>query len=167
MSQNASDEPLRWGHRPRRPYRSRVRCACSASAQRSSCVVMALATLCMSDDARVPALLMRRCLLTVVSWSAIALDRLPWNVTDASLGYNRAVEPVRGTTCTRFRCWFAASLLMTTAGLRFRISPLTDGSKLTHHTSPRFIGDIRNRSFCPLESFCFAFFFLGHLMVCR
>ena len=63
-------------------------------------------------------------------------------VTNASLGYRRPTLRVRGTTCTRFKYLLAASLLRMIAGRCLRISPPTDGSKLTHQTSPRSIADI-------------------------
>ena len=47
----------------------------------SSCVVIARATASMSGKESDPALLINRFLLTVVNWSAIALDCLPPNVT--------------------------------------------------------------------------------------
>src|SRR5664279_3952107 len=63
---------------------------------------------------------------------------------------------VSGTTWTRLRNWFEASLLTMTAGRFFLTSPPTAGSKLTHQTSPRFMCDVRDGGFCPLMSFCFA-----------
>jgi hypothetical protein len=38
-------------------------------------------------------------------------------------------------------------------------------SKLTHQTSPRFIGRVSNGGLSPLQRLCFACFILGHLLV--
>ncbi len=57
-------------------------------------------------------------------------------VTTASLGYTRSVLLVRGTTTTRARFLFAASLLTITAGHVLRISLSTAGSNSIHHVSP-------------------------------
>src|ERR1700690_1845256 len=73
---------------------------------------------------------------------------------------------VSGTTCTRFRCRFAGSLLTMTAGRFFLISPPTAGSKLTHHTSPRFTTDIADRPLRPLKGLGLALFVSRHLPVC-
>ena len=70
---------------------------------------------------------------------------------------------VRGTTWMRFRCLFEASLLRTTAGRFLRTSPPKDGSKLTHHTSPRFIAHIPGGSLSPFQSFALPALVLGHL----
>src|SRR5437899_604919 len=43
-----------------------------------------------------------------------------------------------------------------TAGRSFRTSSPTAGSKLTHHTSARFIGDISQSGLGPLQGFCLA-----------
>ena len=51
-------------------------------------------------------------------------------VTAASLGYSRSTVLVEGTTCTRLRYLFEASLLTITAGRCFRISPPTEAAKL-------------------------------------
>src|SRR6185295_3836038 len=40
-----------------------------------------------------------------------------------------------------------------TAGRFFLISPPTDGSKSTHQTSPRLIGDVRDHRLSPLTGF--------------
>ncbi len=56
-------------------------------------------------------------------------------VTTASLGYTRSVLLVRGTTTTRARFLFAASLLTITAGHVLRISLSTAGSNSIHHVS--------------------------------
>src|ERR1700681_4758016 len=74
---------------------------------------------------------------------------------------------VRGTTCSRFRCLLAASLLTMTAGLSLRTSPPIAGSKLTHHTSARFIGDISDRCLGPGQRLGFACFVAGHRLVSR
>src|SRR2546422_22781 len=92
---------------------------------------------------------------------------LPWRVTNASLGYRRLTLLVNGTTCTRFKYLLAASLLRMTAGRCLRISPPTDGSKLTHQTSPRFIADITDCGFCPGKRFGFTRFILRHLLIGR
>ena len=52
-----------------------------------------------------------------------------------------------------------------TAGRCLRTSPPTAGSKLTHQTSPRFIGDVRYGAFGPFQRFGFANLFPGHLLV--
>ncbi|HZZ18378.1 MAG TPA: hypothetical protein VFE25_03365 [Opitutaceae bacterium] len=52
-----------------------------------------------------------------------------------------------------------------TAGRRFWISPPTDGSKLTHQTSPRFIRDVQDRGFRPIVSFGLTAFVRSHLPV--
>src|SRR3990172_2923042 len=74
-----------------------------------------------------------------------------FTLTTASLGYTRSLREVMGTTCTRFKYLFAASLLMMTAGRFLRISPPTEGSKLTHQTSARLIGYISNGGFSPFQ----------------
>src|SRR5262252_5299778 len=97
----------------------------------------------------------------------MALLCWPWRVTNASLGYRRPTLLVNGTTCTRFKYLLAASLLRMTAGRCLRISPPTDGSKLTHQTSPRVIADITDGGFCPGECFGFTRFVLRHLLIGR
>src|SRR5438552_946797 len=72
---------------------------------------------------------------------------------------------VSGTTCTRFRCLLEASLLTMTAGRSLRTSPPTAGSKLTHQTSPRFIGHVSCGGLGPFQRFRLARFVLGHLLV--
>src|SRR5262245_5097227 len=91
----------------------------------------------------------------------------PWRVTNASLGYTRPTLLVNGTTCTRFKYLLAASLLRMTAGRCLRISPPTDGSKLTHQTSPRFIAHITDGGFGPGECVGFPRFVLCHLLIGR
>ena len=91
----------------------------------------------MSGSDNTPSLAPRRSLLTVAIWSAIAFRWSPLRTTVASHGYTRSVRLVMGTTCKRFKVRFAALLLTITAGRIFCISPPSDGSKLTHHTSPR------------------------------
>jgi hypothetical protein len=54
---------------------------------------------------------------------------------------------------------------MMTAGHLWRISPPIDGSKFTHHTSPRFITDISGGGFQPFESLDLMPFVLGHLLI--
>src|SRR3990170_7336751 len=90
-----------------------------------------------------------------------------FTLTTASLGYTRSLREVMGTTCTRFKYLFAASLLMMTAGRFLRISPATDGSKFTHQTSPRLIAHVPDGDFCPFESFQFARLILAHFLICR
>src|SRR5438552_3786399 len=107
----------------------------------------------------------KRSLLTVASWSAMALLRRRLTLTRASLGYTRRTRVVSGTTWTRFRYWFEASLLTITAARFFWISPPTEGPKLIHQTSPRFIADIPHRVFRPLQSFGFALLVSSHLPV--
>src|SRR5215475_476292 len=97
----------------------------------------------------------------------MALLCLPWRVTNASLGYRRPTLLVNGTTYTRFKDLLAASLLRMTAGRCLRISPPTDGSKLTNQTSPRFISDITDCGFGPGERFGFTHFVLRHLLIGR
>src|ERR1019366_7447115 len=58
---------------------------------------------------------------------------------------------VMGTTTTRARLRFAASLLRITAGRVLRISLPTAGSNSTHHTSPRFICRIPGKRVAPLH----------------
>src|SRR5579862_762670 len=58
------------------------------------------------------------------------------------------------------------SLLTITAGRSLATSPARDGSKLTHQTSPRFIGNVPDGSFGPIKRFGFACLVLGHLLVC-
>src|ERR1035437_8508896 len=74
---------------------------------------------------------------------------------------------VSGTTWTRLRNWFEASLLTITAGRFFLTSPPTAGSKLTHQTSPRFMRDVRDGGFCPLMSFCLASLVGRHFAIGR
>src|SRR3990172_926584 len=95
----------------------------------------------------------------------MALLRRLFTLTTASLGYTRSVREVMGTTCTRFKYLFAASLLMMTAGRFLRISPPSDGSKFTHQTSPRLIGHISNGRLRPLERLGLAGFVLAHFHV--
>src|ERR1700710_1659436 len=52
-----------------------------------------------------------------------------------------------------------------TAGRRFLISPPTDGSKLIHQTSPRFIRYVPDRGFRPLVSLGLTTFVCRHLPV--
>src|SRR5262249_49338694 len=52
-----------------------------------------------------------------------------------------------------------------TAGRSLRTSPPTAGSKFTHQTSPRFIGDVSDVGFGPLQRFGLARFFAGHLLI--
>src|SRR3954465_4576912 len=68
-------------------------------------------------------------------------------------------------TWSLLRCLLAVSLLTMTAGRCLRTSRPTAGSKLTHQTSPRFIGYVSHRGLGPLECLCFARFLLGHLLV--
>src|SRR6267143_5140250 len=62
----------------------------------------------------------------------------------------------------------ATSLLTITAGLVLRISPPIEGSKATHHTSPRrgglsgLIGNIAGQVLHPLRGFALTFFVGGH-----
>src|SRR5438132_455192 len=77
----------------------------------------------------------------------------------------RSTLVVSGTTCTRLRCLLEASLLTMTAGRSLRTSPPTAGSKLTHQTSARFIGQISDGCFGPLQRLCFACFLPGHRFV--
>src|SRR5207253_7075230 len=107
----------------------------------------------------------RRSLLTVVSWSAMALCFFPRTVTRASLGYTRSTPVVSGTTWTRLRCLLAASLLTMTAGRSLRTSPPTAGSKLTHQTLPRFIGHVPHGGLGPFQRLGLACLLLGHLLV--
>src|SRR5205807_8896086 len=78
---------------------------------------------------------------------------------------------VSGTTWTRLSSRFARSLLTTTAGRVFRISPPNEGSNATHHTSPRcgglsgLIGDVRGQVFDPFRSFALALLVGGHRLV--
>src|SRR5262249_389074 len=72
---------------------------------------------------------------------------------------------VSGTTWTLLRCLLEASLLTMAAGRSLRTSPPTAGSKLTHHTSPRFIGHVSYGGLCPFQRFRLARFVLGHLPV--
>jgi hypothetical protein len=51
------------------------------------------------------------------------------------------------------------------AGRSLRTSPPTVRSNLTHHTSPRFIGDISHCAFCPFHRVRLARFVLCHLFV--
>src|SRR4051812_25521761 len=95
----------------------------------------------------------------------MALCCFPRTRTRASLGYTRSTLVVRGTTCTRFRCLLDASLLMMTAGRSLRTSPPTAGSKLTHQTSPRFIGHIPDGGLGPVQGLALAGLVLGHLPV--
>src|SRR4051794_22793301 len=95
----------------------------------------------------------------------MALRFSPWSVTKASLGYRRSTLLVKGTTWTRFRNWLDASLLTMTAGRCFWISPPTDGSKLTHQTSPRFIRHVPEGDFRPLVSLRLAGFVRCHFPV--
>ena len=60
---------------------------------RSSCTEMALAMYGISVGDAFPALLIRRFLLIVVSWSAMALDRFSLKVTWTSLGYSLSANP--------------------------------------------------------------------------
>src|SRR3989304_7617766 len=89
-----------------------------------------------------------------------------FTLTTASLGYTRSLREVMGTTCTRFKYLFAASLLMMTAGRFLRTSPPTDGSKLTHQTSARLIGYISNGAFSPFPCLSLARFILSHSQIC-
>src|SRR5215207_8257217 len=57
------------------------------------------------------------------------------------------------------------SLLTTMAGRRFWISPPRDGSKSTHQTSPRFIGDVSDERLDPLKGFRLRLFVGSHLGV--
>src|SRR5262245_25306898 len=77
----------------------------------------------------------------------------------------RSTVVVSGTTCTRFRCLFDRSLLTITAGRSLRTSPPTAGSKFTHHTSPRFIGNVSYRALTPFQRFGFANLVTRHLSV--
>src|SRR5262245_12134103 len=95
----------------------------------------------------------------------MALCFFPRTLTSASLGYTRSTLVVRGTTWTRFKCLFAASLLTITAGRCLRTSPPTPASKWTHQTSPRFIGHVSHGGLGPFQRLGFALFFLGHLLV--
>src|SRR5262245_24426566 len=52
-----------------------------------------------------------------------------------------------------------------TAGRSLRTSPPTAGSKLTHQTSPRFIGDVPHGGLGPLQRLRFARLLLSHLLV--
>src|SRR5215210_1363304 len=70
-----------------------------------------------------------------------------------------------GTTWTRFRNWLDASLLTMTAGRRLRISPPSDGSKLTHQTSPRLIRHVPDGRLGPRMSFGFPLLLPGHVPV--
>src|SRR5690242_21613298 len=78
---------------------------------------------------------------------------------------------VSGTTCTRLRAWFAASLLTMIAGLVLRISPPTAGSNATHQTSPRrgalpgLIGHIAGQVFYPFLRFALVFLVGRHGLV--
>ena len=56
-------------------------------------------------------------------------------------------------------------MLTMTAGRRFLISPPSEGSKLTHHISPRFIGDIPHRRLGPLGAVGLAGLVQCHLPV--
>src|SRR4051794_15294490 len=69
----------------------------------------------------------------------------------ASAGKSLATLLVSGTTCIRLRWRLDMSLLTITAGRLFWISPPRDGSKSTHHTSPRFIGHVSDQCLDPLE----------------
>src|SRR3970040_241504 len=97
----------------------------------------------------------------------MALLRLPWTVTYASLGYRRSTLLVSGMTWTRLRNWFAASLLTMTAGRSFLISPAMDGPKLTHQTSPRFIGPGPDGGLGPFGPLALPPPIFGHLTVGR
>src|SRR5690242_18651194 len=52
-----------------------------------------------------------------------------------------------------------------TAGRSLRTSPPTAGSKLTHQTSPRFIGHVSYGGLGPFQRFRLARLVLGHLPV--
>ncbi len=54
---------------------------------------------------------------------------------------------------------------MITAGRLFLISPPIVGSKLTHHTSPRFICNVRDGGFCPFGCLRFAGLIGSHFSV--
>src|SRR5436190_22510419 len=52
-----------------------------------------------------------------------------------------------------------------TAGRLFRVSPPMEGSKFTHHTSPRLVGYIPHGPLCPLQSLGLALLVPRHLLV--
>src|SRR6266487_3613350 len=112
-----------------------------------------------------PARSLKRRLLTVVSWSVIAFWPFPFSVIKASLGYRRSTFVESGTTWTRFRYLLAASLLIMTAGRCFWISPSTNGSKLTHQTSPRCISDVSYRGFNPFQCLGLTFLICSHGLI--
>src|SRR5829696_4432467 len=70
-----------------------------------------------------------------------------------------------GTTWTRFRNWLDASLLTMTAGRRLRISPPSDGSKLTHQASPRLIRHVPDGRLGPCMSFGFPLLLPSHVPI--
>src|SRR3989304_5898750 len=67
----------------------------------------------------------------------------------------------------RLRYLFAASLLTMMAGRFLRISPPTEGSKLTHQTSPLFMGAVPEGCLGPFQRFLLAGLILRHLLVSR
>src|SRR3989304_9484767 len=79
----------------------------------------------------------------------------------------RSVLLVRGTTWTRLRNLFDASLLMMTAGRFFLISPPMEGSKLIHQTSRRFMGYVLEGDLSPLYGLFLPLFVPCHLSVSR
>src|SRR3972149_10375015 len=67
----------------------------------------------------------------------------------------------------RLRYLFAASVLTMMAGRFLRISPPMEGLKLTHQTSPLFMGAVPEGCFGPFQRFFLAGFILRHLLVSR
>ena len=120
-----------------------------------------------SSSARVtmPIRFFRRCLAAVIIWSTIALVGRPATFTGDSLGKIRATFDDKGTTRTRDKLRFAASLLTITAGRVLRISLPTLGSNSTHQTSPRFIGDVVREPADPLGRLGFSHFVSRHLAI--
>ena len=72
-----------------------------------------------------------------------------------------------GTTCTRFRYLFEASLLTMTAGRSFFISPPAAGSQCIHHISPLFITHVPDGAFCPFQGLRLLALILHHRLVPR
>ena len=77
---------------------------------------MACPTFCKSAADNLPTMFVKRNLLKVVNWSAIALLCFPFSITYASPGNSLSMFEVSGTTCKRFKCLFDASLLTITGG---------------------------------------------------
>lgn len=110
-----------------------------------------------------PIFLPNRLLSAAQSWSHTATEVFPAEERGTTMGGRGFADVDNGTTATVPLALFRALTVRITAGRHFWISIPSDGSRLTHHTSPRRIGApsglfltanaVSNQSFTPLAHF--------------